>query len=173
MRRNRRRNEDVVIDLTSLLDVIFIVLLVVICYASRLNSNAQSQQQDLGKQIESADNARNAYSDMIEEADSLTEYVGIVVVRIPPSENDYTKRTIYLLENGEKELVNYSLEGNNTSAQFDSLRSSIEHYVEDHSGRPVIISINDMDEEILYRDEKVVTAMTQELQEKYGNVYVK
>lgn len=179
MRRNRRRNGDVAIDLTSLLDVIFIILLVVLCYASSLSDNAKSQQEDLDRQIESADNARNAYSDMVEEADALTEYVGMILVRIPPDSKDYTKRTIILLEkdkkqeNGENELVSYLLEGNNTSTEFDSLRSSIEKYIEDHSGRPVIISINDEDTDILYRDEKAVIAMTQELQKKYDNVYVK
>lgn len=173
MRRKKRHNGDVIIDLTSLLDVIFIVLLVVICYASSLSSNYMEQQDVAESKIEEAENAQNVYNDMVKEGNSLIEYVGIIVVRIPPREDDYTKRTIYVLENGEDELVEYQLEGNNTSTQFDELKSYIEKYIEGHENRPVIISLNDTDEDILYRDEKTVLNMIDELQTEHNNIYRK
>lgn len=173
MRRKRKRNGDVIIDLTSLLDVIFIVLLVVICYASSLSSNYLEQEDIASNKIEEAENAKNVYDDMKAEGDSLVDFVGIIVVRIPPKENDYTKRTIYVLENGEDELVEYQLEGNNTSNQFNEFKSYIGKYIEEHDGRPVIISLNDNDEDILYRDEKIVLAMIDELKLEYNNIYSK
>lgn len=173
MRRKKKRNGDVIIDLTSLLDVIFIVLLVVICYASSLSSNYIEQEENANIKIEEAENAKNVYNDMMAEGDSLLDFVGIIVVRIPPKENDYTKRTIYVLENGENELVEYQLEGNKTSEQFDELRNYIEKYIEEHEGRPVIISLNDTDEDILYRDEKLVSNMINELQAEHNNIYRK
>lgn len=173
MRRKKKRNGDVIIDLTSLLDVIFIVLLVVICYASSLSSNYLEQEETANIKIEEAENAKNVYNDMMAEGDSLLDFVGIIVVRIPPKENDYTKRTIYVLENGENELVEYQLEGNKTSEQFDELRNYIEKYIEEHEDRPVIISLNDTDEDILYRDEKLVSNMINELQAEHNNIYRK
>ena len=80
---------------------------------------------------------------------------------------------MYVLENGEDELVEYQLEGNNTSNQFNDLKNYIEKYIEEHDGRPVIISVNDTDENILYRDEKTVLNMVDELQLEHNNIYRK
>jgi len=173
MRRNRRRNGDVMIDLTSLLDVIFIVLLIVLCYASSLGDNTIKKQQELDAKQEELDNACKAYEKMVTEANSLTQFVGIIVISIPPDKTNYHNRQIIVLENGEQKREPYDLVGNNTNAQFESLRADIEKYIDDHAERPVIISLNDQDGEILYRDEKVVNAMIDELKSTYDNIYVK
>lgn len=175
MTRRRRRKGDILIDLTSLLDVIFIVLLVVICYASVLNNNATETETAKTEAIQNANNSQQAYDTMLDELEegSLANYIGYIVVRIPPNEDNYRNRQLLLLEKGERELSVSSLEGNNTEVSYNSLRDSIEEYVKNHNDVPVVVSVNDNDEDILYRDEVAVQGILEELSEKYDNLYRK
>ena len=56
MMRKRRHNQgDILIDLTSLLDVVFIILLVVICNQQKITSEVQTQQAEAAELSEQAD----------------------------------------------------------------------------------------------------------------------
>ena len=53
--RKRRRRGDIFIDLTSLLDVVMIVLLVVICHLQMLETSANDQNSETKKQLQAAE----------------------------------------------------------------------------------------------------------------------
>lgn len=173
MRRKRKRRGDLAIDLTSLLDVIFIVLLVVICYASGLSDSAIEREAEAEAMINEANESKKVYNQMTEVTNSLTDYVGVIVIRIPPDENNYKKRSVLVLENGEQEIQNYQLIGNDTVDEQQQLYEFLDGYISDHDERPVIISLNDRDEDILYRDEKAMLDIISKLKESHNNIYIK
>lgn len=178
MRRKKRRNKDVIIDLTSLLDIVFIVLLVVICYASTLNFDNQLKASEwLNKETE-YDNKAQTYQEMIKEMDDLKEFVGYVVIRIPYDKSDmngqsYRNRVIHVLEKGENEIKTYEIQGNKKISEQSDLYKYLEDYIAQYGDKPIVISLNDKDEDILYRDEKELNELVDKLQEEHGNIYRK
>ena len=53
------------------------------------------------------------------------------------------------------------------------VKDILTEYVERHSDRPVILSLNENDDTILYRDEKAIKEILDEFTKKYNNVYIK
>lgn len=175
-RKNRKSRNDLIIDLTSLLDVIFIILLAVM--VGQKDVSAQ-QQQDLdalqsaaAEQIEQAENAKQLYEDMLDTQNNLSKYVYAVSVTVPYSKDEIQKREIMLLTEGS-EPQTFPLIGSNTADSLAAFKESLAASIASHADCPVILSLNDDDERILYRDEKAVSSVLYELSAEYDNVYIK
>ena len=168
-RKNRKSKKDLIIDLTSLLDVIFIILLVVM--VGEKDSSAQ-QQQDLEEQIEQAENDKQLYEDMLDTQNNLSKYVYAVSITVPYDKDEIHKREIMLLTEGS-EPQTFPLIGNETAESLAAFKESLAGSIADHTDCPVILSLNDDDEKILYRDEKAVSGILYELSAEYDNVYIK
>lgn len=175
-RKNRKSRNDLIIDLTSLLDVIFIILLAVM--VGQKDASAQ-QQQDLdalqsaaAEQIEQAENAKQLYEDMLDTQNNLSKYVYAVSVTVPYNKDEIQKREIMLLtEGGEPQT--FPLIGNETADSLAAFKENLAASIVSHADCPVILSLNDDDERILYRDEKAVSGILYELSDEYDNVYIK
>ena len=173
MRRKRRSSgNDIIIDLTSLLDVIFIVLLVVICGQSSLNEGLIEKQNEVENVKQQAEIAYELYSDQLEMADSLNQYVWAVSVIVPYDEVEITKRQIVILKEG-KEIESFELVGNDVKSAREKFKESLLGFIQEHKEKPVILSLNEEDDSILYRDEVMVNEVFMELSEEFDNVYVK
>lgn len=185
MNRNRRNSRsDIIIDLTSLLDVIFIILLVVLCsqqasaseqedsYSGRLEELEQAEEE-ADKAKKDADTARDVYNDAADTNIGLGKYVFAVSIAVPYDDADVTKREIKLLREGEGEIETYELRGYDTAAAMEEFTSDLERYITKYEDSPVIISLNDDDERILYRDETEISSILFELSGRYDNVYIK
>lgn len=178
MRRRKRRNKDVIIDLTSLLDIVFIVLLVVICYASSLNVDYSKKTSDLSTSQDKLNSEADTYHKMNEEMDNLKEFVGYIVIRVPYDQSDmnnqsYRNRVIHVLEKGETEIQTYEVQGNKKISEQSGLYEYLEEYIAKYGDKPIVISLNDKDEDILYRDEKELNELIDKLQEEHKNIYRK
>lgn len=173
MRRKRRgTGRDVLIDLTSLLDVMFIILLVVLW-------GQQNKNEDLSRLQAEAENARvqaeaqyKLYEQQLEIADNINQLVWAVSVVVPYDEKDVTKRTIQVLKEGET-IESFALAGNNVADSVAAFQESLVAFITENRDKPVILSLNDNDDNILYRDEVMVTEIFLELAKEYGNVYLR
>ena len=176
MKRRHCAKSDIVIDLTSLLDVVFIVLLVVICRQHNLTYSQQEKMQEKMEDVETrealAQEKYELYMDQLETADQLNQYVWAVSVYARYSSEKVTERHISVLREGQ-EIESFELRGENVSGTLEAFRKSLESYITEHAEQPVILSLNEDDEKILYRDEKAINRIFAELASAHENVFIK
>ena len=179
MKRRHRAKSDILIDLTSLLDVIFIILLVVIFRQQTLTEKQMNQaqsanavMQEANALAEEAQAAYELYLDQMETADQLNQYVWAVSVYASYTADNVTERHIRILREG-REMETFDLRGTNVQDALVEFQGALEKYVEEHSEQPVILSLNEKDEKILYRDEKAIRKIFEDLAERYENVFIK
>lgn len=173
MRRKRRgAGRDVLIDLTSLLDIMFIILLVVLWGQQSKNEDLMKMQAE-AEQVKAQTEAQyKLYEQQLEIADNVNQLVWAASVVVPYDEKDITKRTILVLKEGE-EIESFALAGNNVADSVAAFRECLVGYILANKDKPVILSLNDNDDYILYRDEVMVTEIFMELANEYSNVYLR
>lgn len=173
MRRKRRGSgRDVLIDLTSLLDVMFIILLIVMWGQNNTEDQLRQQQAEAEQAQVQTEQEYRLYKDQLETADSLNQLVWAVSVIVPYDETDVTKRQIQILKEGEQ-IESFDLVGNRVTDTVEKFKQSLVTYIEANKDKPVILSLNEEDDYILYRDELMVKEIFSELSAEYNNVYLK
>ena len=181
MKRRHRAKSDILIDLTSLLDVIFIVLLVVIGRQMTLTDKQAEQVkasvavEEATAQAEVAHAKYQLYLDQLDTADTLNQMVCALTIYCYYNENDVTERYVEILKKGDAEPTVITMRGENVAPKLQEVKETIIEYVEDNKDFPVILSLNEGDEKILYRDEKAIKTIFENLSEDetHPNVYVK
>lgn len=170
MRRQRKRKYrgDILIDLTSLLDVIFIVLMIVLCNQQNATNEVLAQQEEAVQLSEQAKAQLWLYSDQMDTVDQFC----MVSINARYDPNNVTTRHIYVQKNG-KDIEQIDLRGNNTDEQFDRLEELLKEYIESNEDKPIIFSLNEGDESILYRDEKAIQKIFDDLKNSSKDVYIK
>ena len=159
----RSSKGDVIIDLTSLLDVMFIILLVVLFGQKTVTADTQSEAKEA---ISQAEEEKRLY----EEQQETFSSIWAVSVIVPYDENEIEKRHICILEKGE-EIKSIALVGNDINAR-DEFKNYLVDYIKKNEDKPIMLSLNDDDKYILYRDEVMVNNIFDELIKTYRNVYV-
>ena len=179
MRRRHDRRTSPSIDLTPLLDVIFILLFSVMMTNGSANdkraAELDAREKNISRKEQEAENAKSEYENMTETVGHIGEYVNIVSVSaFFADETDVSKRTIKItsVEEMVEETETYELVGADTEA-YKKMSGYLEQYINDHKDSPVILALNPDDEKILYRDEREITEILMGLMEEYGNVSVK
>lgn len=172
MRRKRKGRGDVIIDLTSLLDVIFIVLLVVVCAQVGLSAGTSESLAELESIKAETEASGDLYRDMLSTSDALNELVFTASITVPYDKDNLTRRKVKVLVEGQ-EIKAFSLFGNDTRETFREFKNYLKEYAFVHPDSPVILSLNEDDDKILYRDEISVKAILEELMEECDNVYIK
>jgi len=173
MRRKRNGSgRDVLIDLTSLLDVIFILLLIVLWGQNNKQEELTRMQAETEQAKVQAEADSRLYAAQQELADNLNKFVCAVSVEVPYDKKDVTKRTIQILAEGG-ELERFTLAGNQVEDSVASFRESLVRVIQENKDKPVILCLNEKDDNILYRDEKMVTELFAELAKEYNNVYIR
>lgn len=178
-KRRHRAKSDILIDLTSLLDVIFIVLLLACALQWQQKNITENKEKEVESRLEqAADMEQDAeakaklYEDQREMADKINQYVFAVSVYATYNPENVTARKIRVLREGE-EIETFDLRGTNVQDSIAAFREHLEGYVKEHQSQPVILSLNDDDEKILYRDEKAIKEVFDELKDAYDNVFVR
>ena len=171
------------IELTSLLDVIFIVLMIVIC-SQQMSANEKKQEAqtalDQAQAIEiSAEDAlaeaeaeKALFEEHREMYEEINTQMSIVTVYADYTPSNPSERTLYLMIDTESSKKITLTPGTETDA-FKKLDDELSDAVENakESGKPVIISINT--DRILYRDESRLSSMVDDLFRRYDNIYYK
>ena len=173
MRRTRKGSgSDVIIDLTSLLDVIFIILLIVMWGQSMLETNLKQSQAEAEAAVSQTKAEQQLYEQQQEIADAINQLVFAVSVVVPYDKADVTHREIKMLKE-DKEIESFDLVGHNVAENVEDFKQSLVSYTAQNSKRPVILALNENDDNILYRDEVMVTEIFLELTKEYNNVYIR
>lgn len=181
-KRRHRAKADILIDLTSLLDVIFIVLLVVIGRQMNLTERQAEQVQAAAAVEEAMAKAQEAqatyelYMDQVDTAETIGQYVCVISVNAYYDEADITERHIKVFRKGDADpFATIDLKGENVEKSLNQLKSVIEEYATKNDDLPVILTLNENDEKILYRDEKAIRGIFQDLadMDTLPNVFLK
>lgn len=193
MKRQRYNMGNILIDLTSLLDVIFIVLAVVLCnqqYQTKVLETTEAQlmqekdsleqkqnevnerERYVAEREEAADSQYVLYKDQLNTEDSLQQYVLTISVNVGYVTPDMKERNVNMLAGGEEKPEAFSLKGENTE-ELTLFEEKLKKCIEDNDDKPVILSLNEDEEKILWRDENKIKEIFEKLGNNYDNVYEK
>lgn len=183
-----RKRKSVIVELTSLLDVIFIMLFMVMnqsqTAAEEAQSNAAAEIAAAQVQLEAMEEEVEGYRVIIDEveADRLNlesiknklnsyevfkEYAAIISVSV--LEHSY-KRTI-IVENGG-EAVNTDFNWDNMDYAESALTDTLNGCIKD-SENPVFIVFSYDGDKIYRQDYNMISEVMTEVQGGYENVYIK
>lgn len=183
MRNKFSRKINTAIELTSLLDVIFIVLMIIVCN-QQINMTAKTEEAQavLAQAEEKMDQAedimaeaeaqKELYKEDRDTYESINEQTDIMTVYVTYTPSNPEDREILIMRNGE-ELPHIFISPSNTTEALEGLTSILDKHVSaaHEEDKPVIVSINT--DKILYRDEKAVSEILDGLSEEYGNIFYK
>ncbi len=155
---------NILIDLTSLLDVIFIVLLIVICRLQTMDETAAQKEAQAQSIIEKAGSEMELYKDQMESISSVSEYVVLISVNAR-YDSDVITRHIEVLDSSVDTQMHEiaELKGTNVEEGLNALRAYLQDAVKDNPEKTMVISLNERDEDILYRDENSINRIIDEI----------
>ena len=161
---------NLLIDLTSLLDVIFIVLLVVMSMLQEQESVAAEEKKGYMEQEANISHLEEQYNDQLDAISNIDEYIAFISVNARFDE-DLVTRHIEILNSDKSSIVPEipELKRTKTSEAYSSLKDYIEAYIKENPERVVVLSLNEGDEDILYRDEKEIKSIFNILETEYSN----
>ena len=174
MRRFKSRG-NIIIDLTSMLDVIFIVLLVVMSMNQEQENKMRTVQEESRKQTISYNNAREQYEDQSDSFSHMSDYIAFISVNASFDE-DLVTRHISVMNSDKKSSTPDipELKRTKTAESFNTLAEYLDGYIQENPERVVVLSLNEGDEDILYRDEKEIKGIFHRLKTEHGaNVRIK
>ena len=187
-----KRRKSVVIELTSLLDVIFIMLFMVMNDSRNAAYEAQSSAEKEVANIQAeAEIMRNEYSHqldeyekMLTELESERENIEYMQNRIDSYQqfDEYAEIiSVYILDSGYKRSIRVAdgktaevidFDSDNISYGGKTLESTLNGYI-DNSANPVFIVFSYDSNNIYIRDYNMVSAAITNVQGNYDNVYIK
>lgn len=182
MKRHAADRQNTGIELTSLLDVIFIVLMIVLC---NQQINMQVKDREAKERFEEAEEALLEASAMQEEAyDFVSEkaayeeqlkayeemYDGILSVTVYAdySPADVKTRTLRVIS-GSKELFTGTLTPQSEREVYREFADALRTEIAANEGKPVILTVST--EKILYRDEQSISEVLSELSAESEDIY--
>ncbi len=182
MNRKLKRRFDPVIDLTALLDVVFIVLLIVICnQQSRTITTEDALQEKLAaaeqtlaeadRMASEAEASKTMYEDRLDSVEQMQELVSVLTVEADYTPGNPSLRHLRLLGLEDEEITVNELTPETQEAIMGAVAEDLEARVKQADGKPVILSLK-LDH-ILYRDEENVRQILTSLGEDHDNVYYK
>ena len=179
------------IDLTSLLDVIFIILMIVLCNqqinmqlkeddAKTYMAEAQAameeaenmKQQAVSMQDEASEylSEKALYEEQLKAFSDLENSVTMVTVYADYLPSDIKTRFLRVMA-GDTELEKTTVTPQNEKESFALLKEKLTEIASENSEKPVVITLST--EKILYRDEESLNELLTGLCGEFANVYLK
>ncbi|MBR4343115.1 MAG: hypothetical protein IKP88_10525 [Lachnospiraceae bacterium] len=170
------------IDLTPLLDVIFIVLIVVLAGQDNYNSEADKKYAEAEQYVNTAEEkiadmeAQNVtYSQQMKAYEDINEFFNVITVYAGYSHENRKYRTIYVMINNNAP-VEISLNPSREEEAWSECRKMIDDVISEDDSLPVILSIaKERDDKMLYRDEESILKIFNDFRNKYTktNIIIK
>ncbi|MCR4651307.1 MAG: hypothetical protein K5662_06090 [Lachnospiraceae bacterium] len=158
------------IDLTPLLDVIFIVLMVVMCQQSLSAQTTQEEIDKLTTELEEAVDDSEFYKDQLGNYENADQLVAYVTLYADYETDDPATRHVRLAYNSDIAFEEIEITPEKEETAYGDIKDELVAFLTDHKEIPVLITLNE--NRILYRDQKKMTALFDELDEEYENFYV-
>ena len=143
MRGKRDNIGDILIDLTSLLDVIFIVLLVVLCSGQISSRQVAEEKIAMEKKEAEVDQKESLYRQQLDTAEELQQYVMIISVDASYDPSNIKERNIEVLISGNMEPDLFQLVGENTKEPLEQLEERLHTCIEENADKHIILSLKD------------------------------
>lgn len=173
MRGKREDRGDILIDLTSLLDVIFIVLLVVLCNGQIFSQHVAEDKIEVEKREAEAEQKESLYRQQLDTAEELQQYVMIISVDASYDPSNIKERNVEVLISGKREPDSFQLVGENTKEPLEQLEERLHTCIGENADKHIILSLNENDERILYRDETALLRIFEKLGSENENVLLR
>lgn len=148
-----------IIDLTPLLDVIFILLMVVLCYSEDHIEGADKKFEE-AQQIEQSAKADMEAKNV--QLQASEDSVNSVVIYAYYDPSNRKRRTLSVIIN-TGEPVKWEINNTNQSRVWEDCKLYIEENLQKTDTVPTIISIPVKDEKMLYRDEVSIKDLYEKL----------
>lgn len=179
------------IDLTSLMDVVFIFLFIVIlAYANLQATKDEKSKQELDEirqelkryQNEAFDyeSIKDAYNESLAEYEDFTDCVSKVSLSCPYDDNNKPHRKVTISFDPEHSQKVFDLTNDNSSEVFEQLKRELEEYItmrqestfnsEKSEGEGLVFIYLSM-KQILWTDTNKIKGIINEIMEQYDNVY--
>lgn len=174
--RKKRSVGQFVIDLTPLLDVIFIMLIVVLTIqtqhgddASEKLEEAQRIEAEAKDQLEAMDSQMITMQEQLETYHNLNEYINVITICADYQPSNRKYRTVYLVIDDQE--MKFSLNPSNGDTVWAECQAAIEQCLSENPDVPMIYSV--LSSKMLYRDEQKIKSLFDELSSSYDNIYLK
>ena len=169
-----------IVDLTPLLDVIFIVLIVVLAgqdnYSTQADvkyAEAEKYVSEVNAEMEEIDAENSVLKEQMSAYSEINDYVNVVTVYAAYDPEYRKHRTIYVKLNNE-ETKSIDLNAVNSSLAWAECRKYIEDIIKKDDSLHMILSVNtNSDDKMLYRDEIAINEMFSELMDNYNNLSIR
>ena len=174
----RKKNKTVgqfIIDLTPLLDVIFILLIVVLCFQDNLSADAKKKYADAeqikveaGREVAEVEGENSTIKKQLENYENINNYVDVITIYAQCRPDNHKYRDLYVQINSG-ETWEKEINPSNESKIWDECKTYIEENLEENNDRPTVLTITDVD--MLYRDEESIKTLYDGL--SIENKYIK
>ena len=177
-RTNRRRNKNI-IELTSLMDVVFIVLMVVIFgYFGKKESLGDISAREIAleqskaayeNEIARKDSELNTRSQKYDTFDNIineTTYISITASYTPSDPKD---RSIIISTNESTKTI--KIDPQDSDKSFDEFREYLSKIVDKADSEQKPVFINYSDEQTLLRDDAKIQGILSEIESDHQNIY--
>ena len=171
---------EIIMDLTSLLDVVFIMLIILLSMSTIDSLKLAENNRDADARIEQAETAQAAAeaarNNYISQMETLQQGCDVLSLTESYDPARIIERTVHIVDinGGANE---YTLRGANTKADLEQIRTFINEQIEASAqkgeDRPIILALNDNDGRILYRDEQAFISMFTAIREDHANVHLR
>lgn len=167
-RRKKKTGPD--IDLTPLLDVIFIVLMVVMCQQSLTSGTKEERITELENSLEETEADNKVMKMQLETAENEERLVAYITLYAQYEKNDPRTRHIKLAYNEDTVIEDIVITPDTQVQAYTQFAEEITSFMETKEGIPVLLTLDDTD--ILYRDHVRLEKEIEALRETYSNLYI-
>ncbi len=166
MRREHLHN-NILLDLTPLLDVIFIILLIFVSQTIQLKKTSAGEAQRLQDEYKEAKKEYDLRNEMIDDY-----YTFVTVISTYDEENPENREIRISRDPNEADQI-ITLNGSDVEQEYSEFEECLKGYIDPGREAPIVFSLNQGDERILYRDENRIREIVEKLQNSNNNVYFK
>ena len=166
MRREHLHN-NILLDLTPLLDVIFIILLIFVSQTILLKKTSAGEAQRLHDEYTEAKKEYDLRNEMIDDY-----YTFVTVISTYDEENPENREIRISRDPNEADQI-ITLNGSDVEQEYSEFEECLKGYIDPGREAPIVFSLNQGDERILYRDENRIRETVEKLQNSNNNVYFK
>lgn len=174
--RKKRSVGQFMIDLTPLLDVIFIMLIVVLTVQTQHGDDAAEKLEEAQRieaeakdQLSALDSQAITIQEQLETYHNLNEYINVITICADYQPSNRKYRTVYLVINDQERKL--SLNPSNGDTVWAECKAAIEQCLSENPDVPMIYSV--LSSKMLYRDEQKIKSLFDELSSSYDNIYLK
>ena len=160
MRRGRRAlSSNNSLDLTPMLDVVFLVLFVVVIAYAKTGSQAAISETELENTIHAYEHATEQYAQLLDKVELLT-------LSCTYSSNYPRYRAVTVLSDGEPNPKYQDNFDNNTRrTHMEKLKIFLEEYIAAHTDKLIFVELDDSN--VLHKDYEDISVIISKLKEKY------